>query len=153
MAATWFTEFPRLPNGPCIRARISALAGLLVWWRCWSPRYSSCTWQAVQGLRRDKTNKTSLGNHRLPVPAAHAAGWDFVVYVKTVVFWNGMKARQRVASRNCNWGWRENTGPIRRESQRGKLLSGWLTAGRQPLKFPLYVWVKSMNTTVHYRQK
>lgn len=38
---------PRCQAAPSIDARISASPG-------WSPRYTSCTWQAVLGLRRDK---------------------------------------------------------------------------------------------------
>lgn len=39
---------------PCNSAQISALAGLQACWRCQSPRYTSCTWQAMLGLYKDK---------------------------------------------------------------------------------------------------
>lgn len=47
----------RCQAAPAINAWILALAGLPAGWRCWSPCYTSCTWQAMLGLCKDKMRR------------------------------------------------------------------------------------------------
>lgn len=70
---------------------------LAVWWRCWNPPHTGCTWQAVLCLYNDKTRtrRTTPGYPSLLLKFEDVAHWR---YVEIVACRSKMKVKQNLTS-------------------------------------------------------